>query len=80
MCGRPNLGQGSFELERLKDDAWSLQAPMRQTRSCDDRSFAVIENVLSRDGNTGRNDFISGRPGRLNGMFSIRPRNSNSSG
>ena len=28
--------------------------------------FPIVENILGGDGNAGRNDFVFGRPGRLN--------------
>ena len=67
VFGGPDLCHGSFELKRLKDHTGSLGAPgCVKPALAVIIQFPVIENILGGDGYAGRNDFVLGRPGRLN--------------
>ena len=78
----PGLSHRGLELERLKNHAGSIDTPRGvKPALAVIVEFAVVENILGGDGDGGWNDFISVSPwAGWTGMFSMRPRNSNSSG
>ena len=57
---RPDLSHGGLELERLKDHAGSLDTPGGiKAALAMIVEFAVVENILGGDGDTGRAYLIS---------------------